>query len=53
VQRASIGFARGTPKARGTKIPVPSDKIKYDAGNSIRQQIFFIGSQGRAFCCVI
>jgi hypothetical protein len=48
-----MGFARGTPKARGTKIPAPSDKIKYDAGNPIGQQIIFIGSRGRAFCCVI
>lgn len=36
----------------GTRIPVPNEKLKYDAGNPTGHGIIFIGSQGQVFCYI-
>ena len=38
--------------ANGTRIPVPNEKMKFDAGNPTAHGIIFIGSQGKIYCYV-
>jgi hypothetical protein len=38
--------------ADGTSIPVPNEKIKFDAGNPTGHGINFIGSEGQVYCYV-
>jgi hypothetical protein len=38
--------------ADGTRIPVPNNKMKWDAGNPTGHGIIFIGSQGQVYCYV-
>jgi hypothetical protein len=38
--------------APGTRIPVPNEKMKWDAGNPTGHGIIFIGSQGQIYCYV-
>src|SRR6202045_4346141 len=37
---------------RGTRFPVPNQKMKWDAGNPTGHGIIFIGSQGQVYCYV-
>jgi hypothetical protein len=36
----------------GTRIPVPNQKLKWDAGNPTGHGIIFIGPQGEVYCYV-
>ena len=36
----------------GTRIPVPNQKMKWDAGNPTGHGIIFIGPQGQVYCYV-
>jgi hypothetical protein len=36
----------------GTRIPVPNQKMKWDAGNPTGHGIVFIGAQGQLYCYV-
>lgn len=36
----------------GTRIPVPNQKMKFDAGNPTGHGIIFIGTRGQVFCYV-
>jgi hypothetical protein len=36
----------------GTRIAVPNEKMKWDAGNPTGHGIVFIGSQGQLYCYV-
>jgi hypothetical protein len=36
----------------GTRIPVPNQKLKWDAGNPTGHGIIFIGPQGQIYCYV-
>ena len=36
----------------GTRIAVPNEKMKWDAGNPTGHGIIFIGSQGQVYCYV-
>src|ERR1700732_1393912 len=36
----------------GTRIPVPNQKMKWDAGNPTGHGIVFIGAQGQVYCYV-
>ena len=36
----------------GTRIPVPNQKMKWDAGNPTGHGVVFIGSQGQLYCYV-
>jgi hypothetical protein len=38
--------------ADGTRLPVPNEKMKFDAGNPSGHGIIFIGSEGQIFCYV-
>jgi hypothetical protein len=38
--------------APGTRIPVPNEKMKWDAGNPTGHGIIFFGSQGQVYCYV-
>ena len=38
--------------ANGTRIPVPNQKMKWDAGNPTGHGIIFIGPQGQVYCYV-
>ena len=38
--------------APGTRIPVPNEKMKWDAGNPTGHGIIFLGSQGQVYCYV-
>ena len=38
--------------ADGTWIPVPNNKMKFDAGNPTGHGIIFIGSEGQVYCYV-
>ena len=38
--------------ADGTRIPVPNNKMKWDAGNPTGHGIIFIGSEGQVYCYV-
>ena len=38
--------------ATGTRIAVPNEKMKFDAGNPTGHGIIFIGSQGQVYCYV-
>jgi hypothetical protein len=37
----------------GTKIPVPNQKLKWDAGNPTGHGIIFIGAHGQVYCYVV
>ena len=37
----------------GTKIPVPNQKLKWDAGNPTGHGIIFIGAHGQIYCYVV
>ena len=36
----------------GTRIPVPNQKMKWDAGNPTGHGVIFVGPQGRVYCYV-
>ena len=38
--------------SNGTRIPVPNQKMKWDAGNPTGHGIIFIGPQGQVYCYV-
>ena len=38
--------------ATGSRIAVPNEKMKFDAGNPTGHGIIFIGSQGQIYCYV-
>src|SRR5579871_6972406 len=38
--------------ASGTRIPIPNEKMKWDAGNPTGHGIVFIGAQGQVYCYV-
>jgi hypothetical protein len=38
--------------ANGTRIPVPNEKMKIDAGNPTDHGIIFIGTEGQIYCYV-
>ncbi len=38
--------------ANGTRIPVPNQKMKWDAGNPTGHGIIFIGPRGQVYCYV-
>jgi hypothetical protein len=38
--------------ADGTRIPVPNNKMKFDAGNPTGHGIIFIGAEGQVYCYV-
>jgi len=38
--------------ANGTRIPVPSEKMKWDAGNPTGHGVIFIGAEGQVYCYV-
>lgn len=38
--------------APGTRIPVPNEKMKWDAGNPTGHGVIFIGSEGQIYCYV-
>lgn len=38
--------------ANGTRIPVPNEKMKFDAGNPTGHGIIFIGDEGQIYCYV-
>ena len=38
--------------ANGTRIPVPNEKMKWDAGNPTGHGIVFIGTNGQLYCFV-
>jgi hypothetical protein len=52
-----VGTLRLSPNGRGiiadgTRIPVPSEKVKWDEGNPTGHGIIFIGSNGQVLCYV-
>jgi hypothetical protein len=38
--------------ANGTRLPVPNEKMKFDAGNPTGHGIIFVGNEGQIYCYV-